>query len=461
MLFQLKNDVIVRREFWGGLIIVINKGEFEINDFTTDLLLLFELTNDISQQAVILSALYQQDIAQDIITDAISELDNFLRPAKHKYHCLTDLTINKFKKEKEEVKKIDFLSAPVNVSLYPGMVCNLKCKFCFVSQEKWDDKKVVYPMNQWIPVLNEIKKLKIPYLTILGGEPLLYPDIWNMLDYLDAIGQKTHITTNGSILSTSIIDHLKKYHNLTLKVSLQSLDDRHKELTYGSWEKTVNFVKNCREVGIDCGIHTLALPKTIDGIYQLVDFAVKEGLYEFSMGAFANINQVEIKGFSLKENREISSKVKKYIKEKYNDAINYRLEGCQIWTGDQQLQKSNIPKSPYEILKSGCSAAQTRLEIMNDGTMLGCALFDKNKFSAGNVFESSIKNIWLNSSVFKILRSGKTKDIFCNSCKFEYFCHGGCPALNYVTTGDMWSGDTRCQIRDNLIKHGKEDVTIV
>lgn len=58
------------------------------------------------------------------------------------------------------------------------MKCNLSCDFCFISQEKWDDDKIVYPLEKWKQVFDQVKEMKIPYLTILGGEPLMYPEMF-------------------------------------------------------------------------------------------------------------------------------------------------------------------------------------------------------------------------------------------------------------------------------------------
>ncbi|MFP3472180.1 SPASM domain-containing protein, partial [Micrococcus sp. SIMBA_144] len=72
---------------------------------------------------------------------------------------------------------------------------------------------------------------------------------------------------------------------------------------------------------------------------------------------------------------------------------------------------------------------------MNDGTLLGCVLFDKHEFGAGSVFEERLKDIWYNSKKFEEIRNFKTTDSACASCSFSYFCNGGCPALNRKKEG--------------------------
>ncbi|HEU4963978.1 MAG TPA: radical SAM protein, partial [Bacilli bacterium] len=357
-------------------------------------------------------------------------------------------------------RPLTHLSAPMNISIYPGMKCNLSCSFCFVSQEKWDDDNIVRPLEEWIPILDQIKAMEIPYLTILGGEPLMYPHIWEMLDYLDSIGQKVHVTTNGTIVTDELIANLKKHPTLTLKVSVQAMNEKHTQLTKGSLTRALHFIEAVRGAGIDCGIHMVGLPENIDQAPLVADYAAEQGLFEFSMGVFFNINQVDLEEFSLEEYRDIHQKIQRHINEKHDGSLKYRLEGCQLWTSEPSLEWATLPQTPFEILKSGCEAAQARVEIMNDGTVLGCALFNKHEFGAGNAFETPFKQIWRESQVFAELRSLQTEDAACGSCQFDYFCKGGCPALNHKKTGNLRAGDDRCHIRTAIIT-GEELPVIV
>lgn len=451
---SLAPGAIVRREYWGGLGVLINQGEFELDDKTTSLLRALKHTNNPAQIAHILQAIHDVRVTPadvDRLLDEATRSGFVIKDGAPRQCDVAEVT-RQFVDEIADVRDLTFLSAPLNVSIYPGMKCNLSCQFCFVSQEKWDDDNIAYPLEQWIPVLDQIKAMEIPYLTILGGEPLLYPEIWPMLDYLDQIGQKTHITTNGTVVSDRVISELKRHPNITLKVSIQSLDDRHSLLTKGNLHKTLRFIESARSAGIDLGIHTVGLPDTVDQVYPLADYAASHGLNEFSMGVFFNINQVELDEFSLEEYRAMQQRTKEYITEKYGASLGYRLEGCQIWTAEPTIKWEWVPTTPFGILRSGCEAAQARLEIMNDGTLLGCSLFDKHTFGGGNVFEESLKHLWRTAKSFQELRELKTEDHACSQCSYEFFCHGGCPALNYKKTGNLRAGDDRCGIRNQLIQ---------
>jgi KxxxW cyclic peptide radical SAM maturase len=452
-MFQIAPNAIVRREFFGGLGILINVADFELDEATTSLLRCLKHTTDTEVIARVMNEVHQLTLTSTEVEGLYTEaLESGLVVASSEQRQMDGTELARLMRaELEDVRQLDHLSAPLNISIYPGMKCNLACKFCFVSQEKWDDDKIVRPLEDWIPVLDEIKAMEIPYLTILGGEPLMYPDIWRMLDYLDSIGQKTHVTTNGTIVTEELIAELKKHPDLTLKVSVQALNEKHNLLTKGSLTRTLHFIEKIREAGVECGIHMVGLPENLDQAPLLADYAADKGLYEFSMGVFFNINQVDLQEFSLEQYREIHQEMKEYIEQKHGERIRYRLEGCQLWTAEPTMNWETLPNTPFGILRTGCEAAQARAEIMNDGTVLACALFDKHTHGAGNVFQDSFRKIWRESATLSELRGLKTEDTACGSCQFEYFCHGGCPALNYKKTGNMRAGDDRCRIRTHIV----------
>jgi len=51
--------------------------------------------------------------------------------------------------------------------------CNLNCSYCFSNKTSFDDITI----QQLNEILNYLKKTKISYLNIIGGEPSIHPEI--------------------------------------------------------------------------------------------------------------------------------------------------------------------------------------------------------------------------------------------------------------------------------------------
>lgn len=81
--------------------------------------------------------------------------------------------------------------------------CNFECKHCF---GKFDGKEML-SLEKACSVVDNIcryfkqKGIKNGEINLAGGEPLLYPHLDELIDYIYACGIKVSIVTNGSLLT--------------------------------------------------------------------------------------------------------------------------------------------------------------------------------------------------------------------------------------------------------------------
>ena len=86
--------------------------------------------------------------------------------------------------------------------------CNLRCKMCrFV--ESGDVKSNIresLPPDAWIDVIEDLALYR-PYITLTGGEPLIYPNIGELVRRITGHNMRCTITTNGTLLAGCASDH--------------------------------------------------------------------------------------------------------------------------------------------------------------------------------------------------------------------------------------------------------------
>jgi len=116
------------------------------------------------------------------------------------------------------------------IELKPLTMCNLRCKYCFVSSGDYNTNFVVNS-DLLVEKVKEIVKIKgnhdleihlAPY-----GEMLLYNELPKLLKSLsEIIGVSTiSMQSNGLLLSKSIIEKLKKHDLTRINISLNSLKE--------------------------------------------------------------------------------------------------------------------------------------------------------------------------------------------------------------------------------------------
>ena len=102
--------------------------------------------------------------------------------------------------------------------------CNYQCKYCFSEGEK--DKQIrIIPIEKLKQIIKISKEFGINKIKLTGGEPLLYPQIKELLEYIRKIDiPYVDLTTNISMLNEETIDLLNRYNVNALTLSLNTLN---------------------------------------------------------------------------------------------------------------------------------------------------------------------------------------------------------------------------------------------
>lgn len=119
----------------------------------------------------------------------------------------------------------------------PGNTCNYKCWYCFPDSNTgtvpWPEKGSRVSRNLAFLIMNYLASTKIDNvrLTILGGEPTLWPELGNVVQDLKSL-VKVHITvlTNGSRTLRWWEKYAEYFDHVTISVHHQSADIEHIKL---------------------------------------------------------------------------------------------------------------------------------------------------------------------------------------------------------------------------------------
>ncbi|NYE56669.1 tungsten cofactor oxidoreductase radical SAM maturase [Carboxydothermus ferrireducens] len=100
-------------------------------------------------------------------------------------------------------------------------LCNLNCRHCY--RNSWSYKGGLMERKTWEKVLEEAKALPLLSRIVLGGigEPLLHPEIKEIIAEIKKMGLKISITTNGFLLSKEMA---QDFVNLGVDEIIVSID---------------------------------------------------------------------------------------------------------------------------------------------------------------------------------------------------------------------------------------------
>ena len=118
----------------------------------------------------------------------------------------------------KSVPRILFTNAPLDAQLIVTRRCNLSCGYC----SEYDNFSEPVPTDELERRIDALHRLGSANITMLGGEPLMHPDIAELVAYA---GRKsnTSVVTNGFLLRNSAIEALNKAGLNNLTVSIDTL----------------------------------------------------------------------------------------------------------------------------------------------------------------------------------------------------------------------------------------------
>ena len=129
----------------------------------------------------------------------------------------------------------------VKIKVFYG--CNLKCEMC----NHWrETREPPVPTERFKEVLNELAELGTKKIHISGGEPMLRPQVPNLVEQASTLGIKVTMTTNGTLIDKAKAKRLVEGGLRGVNISIDSpIRKMHEKIrgVEGSFKATMKAVQ--------------------------------------------------------------------------------------------------------------------------------------------------------------------------------------------------------------------------
>src|SRR5215475_10218850 len=112
-----------------------------------------------------------------------------------------------------------FTSHPIMAHIIPIRRCNLSCTYC----NEYDDYSKPVPTEVMIARINRLADLGTSILTISGGEPLLHPDLDELIKQMRRRGVLAGMITNGYLLTPERVQRLNRAGLEHMQISIDNV----------------------------------------------------------------------------------------------------------------------------------------------------------------------------------------------------------------------------------------------
>lgn len=172
--------------------------------------------------------------------------------------------------------------------------CPLQCKHCSTNAgPEYNDVLSLETIEQ---IINEFYELGGKKITISGGEPLLHPQLEQILKHSKHLGLEIVLYSTGILLENKlpikaeirIFSNLEKYISKIIFSIYSDNSKTHDSITnvQGSYNLTWDSIKNSTELGIDTELHFVPTPLNYKSIPSVLNKMRIERIKKISLLRF-------------------------------------------------------------------------------------------------------------------------------------------------------------------------------
>ena len=156
--------------------------------------------------------------------------------------------------------------------------CNLHCKGCWVEQTQ---PPMALSLKQMQGIIDTAKKYDSKFFGLLGGEPLLHPDVMTLIE--NNPQAYFQLFTNGTLLNDDICARLAKLGNVTPLISIEGMETESR-LRRGRddvFAKSIAALESAMKAKLFTGVAASINRNNYDELVstEYLDFLVKKGAH--------------------------------------------------------------------------------------------------------------------------------------------------------------------------------------
>jgi len=313
--------------------------------------------------------------------------------------------------------------------------CNLKCLHC--GSTAGGKRAEELSTKEALELCADLKKSGCLGVALMGGEPLLRKDFFEIAFRVRELGMELSVITNGTIHSEEIFENLIKLKPRAVTVSLDAADPAlHDKIrgAAGAFEKSNAFMNRCLKEGLPVSVITTVHKLNLKELPKLRDLIKNRGIAW----------QVQTAGG---EGGRFQKEFLLDPEEFYS--VGLFVEACRREYSPEELPVIGAHDLGYNslLLKNvslyekweGCQAGVSVAGVRSDGGVMGCLAINDDKFLEGNVRQKSFYELWNSPDSFRFTRNFKKDQagIICSACTHIETCKGGCNEMSLMKTGAL------------------------
>jgi Fe-coproporphyrin III synthase len=342
--------------------------------------------------------------------------------------------------------------------------CNLFCMHCYAESQNRE-----YPgeltAEEGTALLDDLAQFGAPTVLFSGGEPLMRPDLFELVAHATALGLRCVLSTNGTLITPETASRIAQSGLTYVGISLDGIGPAHDKIRgkKGAYEESLNGLRLCRERGVRVGLRFTVHRKNVDELPAIFDLLESEGIDRCCIYHLAYAGRGDrIRSYDLSP--EETRRAVEYV---FDRAQDFHRRGVE----KEILTVDNHADNVLLYLRAQRDAPERADEVYqmlawNGGNQSGIAIACVDPmgnvhadqfswdYSLGNVRERKFSEIWTDRSEPRMAMLKDRKKHLqgrCRTCRYLDICNGNLRVRAERYFGDFRAPDPACYLTDEEI----------
>lgn len=300
--------------------------------------------------------------------------------------------------------------------------CNLSCRHCgsLCGPNAPVDELSTDEIKRALTEVAEDFDARDIILAVTGGEPLVRPDLFEVLGYANGLGFRWGLVTNGLLIDQAMVERLRRAGMRTISVSLDGIGETHDFLRGGRpglFARVVEAVRllvAAKAFGV-VQITSCISPHNLDQLDDLYQLGQEVGVDEWRLLTISPIGRAREDPGLLLDGAQLR-RVLDFIKEKRQlggrPKVLFEEEGFLGLAYEGEVRDNLF----------FCPAGINVASILANGSISACPNLPR-QFIQGNIRQSRLRQVWEQGYGQFRDREWKKRGA-CASCEWWRFCEG-------------------------------------
>ncbi|MFA6198624.1 MAG: radical SAM protein [Patescibacteria group bacterium] len=277
-----------------------------------------------------------------------------------------------------------------------------------------------------------------PVVTVTGGDPMLYPHFWEVMENLHTQGIPSVVLGNPYHLTLDKLLRMKGLGVTSFQLSLDGMEQMHDYFRKkGSFRATLEAIKLINESGIRSMIMSTVSMANYREMEDVVRTCVQHGVGNYAFARYCPTHGDQDQNIPPQEYRKFLERMWAVYQELAEGPTNFSLKD-HLFTALLYEKGLFQPTGTPGVVYEGCNCAVRHITLLANGQVYACRRFES---LLGSIYEKSFRELFLGDACAKYRQFGKMEG--CADCVLLGYCRG-CHAVSAGMTGDFFSKDPQC-----------------